>query len=78
METPLQVQTSSSLGDVSVYVYFNEPINVTGTPQLQLKQASALGSNFGTIMDFSITYSDLSNGIMAFLLFKVQTQGQVM
>ena len=59
---------SSSLGDVTVYVYFNEPINVTGTPQLQLKQATALGSNFGTIMDFSITYSDLSNGIMAFLL----------
>lgn len=59
---------SSTLGDISVYVYFNEPINVTGTPQLQLAQATALGSSFGTIMDFSITYSDLSNGIMAFLL----------
>lgn len=59
---------SSTLGDISVYVYFNEPITVTGTPQLQLAQATALGSSFGTIMDFSITYSDLSNGIMAFLL----------
>ena len=59
---------SSSAGDIVVYVRFNEQIDVTGTPQLQLKQATALGSNFGTIMDFSITYSDLSNGIMAFLL----------
>ncbi len=59
---------SSSLGDVTVYVYFNEPINVTGTPQLQLKQATALGSNFGTIMDFSSSFSDLTNGIMAFAL----------
>ena len=59
---------SSTLGDITVYCYFNEPVHVTGTPQLQLKQATALGSNFGTIMDFSITYSDLSNGIMAFLL----------
>ncbi len=36
--------------------------------QLQLKQATALGSNFGTIMDYNSTYSDLSNGIMAFAL----------
>ena len=59
---------SSSLGDVSVYVYFNEPINVTGTPQLQLKQATALGSNFGTIMDVNLSVSDLSNGVLAFSL----------
>ena len=59
---------SSSLGDVTVYVYFNEPINVTGTPQLQLKQASALGSNFGTIMDVNLSVSDLSNGVLAFSL----------
>ena len=57
---------SSSLGDVTVYVYFNEPINVTGTPQLQLKQATALGSNFGTIMDVNLSVSDLSNGVLAF------------
>ena len=59
---------SSSLGDVTVYVYFNEPINVTGTPQLQLKQATALGSNFGTIMDVNLSVSDLSNGVLAFSL----------
>ena len=59
---------SSSAGDVVVYVRFNEQIDVTGTPQLQLKQATALGSNFGTIMDFNSTYSDLSNGIAAFAL----------
>jgi len=33
-----------------------------------LKQATALGSNFGTIMDYNSGYSDLSNGIMAFAL----------
>ena len=54
---------SSSAGDIVVYVRFNEQIDVTGTPQLQLKQATALGSNFGTIMDFNSTYSDLSNGV---------------
>ena len=59
---------SSSVGDVVVYVYYNEPINVTGTPQLQLAQATALGSSFGTIMDFSSSFSDLTNGIMAFAL----------
>tara|TARA_Y100000114_G_scaffold157158_1_gene187546 strand:+ start:839 stop:1681 length:843 start_codon:yes stop_codon:yes gene_type:complete len=59
---------SSSLGDIVVYVRFNEQIDVTGTPQLQLKQATALGSTFGTIMDYNSGYSDLSNGIMAFAL----------
>ena len=59
---------SSSVGDVVAYVYYNEPINVTGTPQLQLKQATALGSTFGTIMDFNSSFSDLTNGIMAFAL----------
>ena len=61
-------EASSDLGDVVVYVYYNEPINVTGTPQLQLAQATALGSTFGTIMDFSSSFSDLTNGIMAFAL----------
>ena len=59
---------SSSVGDVVAYVYYNEPINVTGTPQLQLKQATALGSNFGTTMDFNSSYSDESNGVVAFAL----------
>ena len=59
---------SSSLGDITAYIYFNEPIHVTGTPQLQLKQATALGSNFGTIMDFNSSVSVLSEGIMAFSL----------
>ena len=59
---------SSSLGDVTAYIYYNEPIHVTGTPQLQLKQATALGSTFGTIMDFNSDVSVLSEGIMAFSL----------
>ena len=59
---------SSSVGDIVAYVYFNEAVNVTGTPQLQLNQASALGSNFGTIMDYNTSYSDESNGIVAFAL----------
>ena len=61
-------EASSDLGDVVAYVYFNEPVNVTGTPQLQLNQAPALGSSFGTIMDYSTTYSDEGNGIVAFAL----------
>ena len=61
-------EASSDLGDIVAYVYFNEPINVTGTPQLQLNQATALGSNFGTIMDYNSSFSDEGNGIMAFAL----------
>ena len=61
-------EASSDLGDVVAYVYFNEAVNVTGTPQLQLKQATALGSNFGTIMDYNASFSDESNGIVAFAL----------
>ena len=56
---------SSSIGDVVVYVRFNEQIDVTGTPQLQLETNQlTLGSNFGTIMDYNSGYSDLSNGII--------------
>ena len=61
-------EASSDVGDVVAYVYFNEPVNVTGTPQLQLNQASALGSNFGTIMDYNTSYSDEGSGIVAFAL----------
>ena len=61
-------EASSDVGDVVAYVYFNEAVNVTGTPQLQLNQATALGSNFGTIMDYNTSYSDESNGIVAFAL----------
>ena len=61
-------EASSDVGDVVAYVYFNEPVNVTVTPQLQLNQASALGSNFGTIMDYNTSYSDEGNGIVAFAL----------
>ena len=59
---------SSTLGDITVYCYFNEPVHVTGTPQLQLKQASALGSTFGTIMDINTSVSVFSEGIVAFSL----------
>ena len=69
---------ASSSGDIVVYVRFNEQIDVTGTPQLQLKQATELGSTFGTIMDYNSGYSDLSNGVMAFALNVEQTQEQVM
>ena len=61
-------EASSTLGNLVAYVYFNEPVNVTGTPQLQLNQASALGSNFGTIMDYNASYSSTSDGIVAFAL----------
>ena len=61
-------EASSDAGDLVAYVYFNEPVNVTGTPQLQLNQASALGSNFGTIMDYSASLSTESDGIVAFAL----------
>ena len=61
-------EASSTLGNLVAYVYFNEAVNVTGTPQLQLNQATALGSNFGTIMDYNSSYSDESNGIVAFAL----------
>ena len=59
---------SSSLGDITAYVYFNEAVNVTGTPQLQLKQGTNLNSNFSTAMNFRAASSDLSNGIVAFAL----------
>lgn len=59
---------SSTLGDVTAYIYFNEPVHVTGTPQLQLKQATALGSTFGTTMDINTSVSVLSEGIVAFSL----------
>ena len=55
---------SSSLGDVTAYIYFNEPIHVTTHHNLQVKQATALGSNFGTIMDFNSSVSVLSEGII--------------
>ena len=61
-------EASSDLGDIVAYVYFNEAVNITGTPQLQLNQATALGSNFGTIMDYNASFSDESNGIVAFAL----------
>ena len=59
---------SSSAGDIVVYVRFNEQIDVSGTPQLQLKQATALGSTFGTIMDINTSVSVFSEGIVAFSL----------
>ena len=61
-------EASSDVGDIVAYVYFNEAVNVTGTPQLQLNQATALGSTFGTIMDYNASFSDESNGIVAFAL----------
>ena len=40
---------SSSENDIVVYTYFNESVAIIGTPQLGLKQATALGSSFETL-----------------------------
>ena len=56
---------SSSANDIVVYLYFNEPVGVRGTPQLTLKQATALGSDFST-MDHLSSSSNHDAGIVAF------------
>ena len=56
---------SSSANDIVVYLYFNEPVGVRGTPQITLKQATALGSDFST-MDHLSSASNYDAGIVAF------------
>ena len=61
---------SSSENDIVVYTYFNEPINVQGTPQIELKDASDLTGHFGaytaTMLDYKSSLSNLDAGIVAF------------
>jgi len=65
---------SSSANDIVVYLYFNEPVGVRGTPQITLKQATALGSDFST-MDHLSSASNYDAGIVAFgLSASVDTQ----
>ena len=56
---------SSSENDIVVYTYFNESVGVIGTPQLGLKQATALGSAFETL-NYKSALSNLDAGIVAF------------
>ena len=56
---------SSSENDIVVYTYFNEPVGVQGTPQLDLAQATALGSSFSTL-NYKSSLSNLDAGIVAF------------
>ena len=56
---------SSSENDIVVYTYFNESVGVIGTPQLGLKQATALGSAFSTL-NYKSALSNLDAGIVAF------------
>ena len=56
---------SSSENDIVVYTYFNESVGVIGTPQLGLKQATALGSSFETL-NYKSALSNLDAGIVAF------------
>ena len=65
---------SSSANDIVVYLYFNEPVGVRGTPQITLKQATALGCDFST-MDHLSSASNYDAGIVAFgLSASVDTQ----
>ena len=57
--------TSSSENDIVVYTYFNEPVGIQGTPQLDLAQATALGSSFSTL-NYKSSLSNLDAGIVAF------------
>lgn len=63
---------SSTLGDIVVYLYFNEPVAVIGTPRIELKDASDLTGTFGgygaTYVTYRSSVSNLDAGIVAFEL----------
>lgn len=62
---------SSTLGDIVVYLYFNEPVAVIGTPRIELKDASDLTGTFGyggTMLTYRSSVSNLDAGIVAFEL----------
>ena len=65
---------SSTLGDIVVYVYFNEPVAVLGDVNIVLKQATAVGTDFATLT-YRSSVSNLDAGIVAFeLAASVDTQ----
>lgn len=65
---------SSTLGDIVVYLYFNEPVAVIGDVNIVLKQATALGTDFATLT-YRSSVSNLDAGIVAFeLAASVDTQ----
>jgi len=65
---------SSTLGDLVVYAYFNEPVAVVGDVNIVLKQATAVGTDFATLT-FRRSVSNLDAGIVAFeLAASVDTQ----
>ena len=63
---------SSSENDIVVYIYFNEPVAVIGTPQLGLNDASDLTGVFNSFystteqLNYKSTLSNLDAGIVAF------------
>ena len=62
---------SSSENDIVVYTYFNEPINVQGTPQVGLQMGTNLDTPFldgysSAMLDYKSSLSNLDAGIVAF------------
>ena len=63
--------SSSSENDIVVYTYFNEPINVQGTPQVGLQMGTNLDTPFldgysSEMLDYKSSLSNLDAGIVAF------------
>ena len=63
--------SSSSENDIVVYTYFNEPINVQGTPQVGLQMGTNLDTPFldgysSAMLDYKSSLSNLDAGIVAF------------
>ena len=61
---------SSSENDIVVYTYFNEPINVQGTPQVGLQMGTNLDTPFldgysSAMLDYKSSLSNLDAGIVA-------------
>ena len=62
--------SSSSENDIVVYTYFNEPINVQGTPQVGLQMGTNLDTPFldgysSAMLDYKSSLSNLDAGIVA-------------
>ena len=63
--------SSSSENDIVVYTYFNEPINVQGTPQVGLQMGTNLDTPFldgysSAMLEYKSSLSNLDAGIVAF------------
>ena len=67
---------SSTLGDLVVYLYFNEPVAVIGTPRIELKDGTDVDEEFNagnyagnpTMLTYRSSVSNLDAGIVAFQL----------